>query len=138
LKEASRERPQWMRSTESADGARDWNRRGQTGRAAGKTIGAGTALVAAGGAMLESQAPYRDEMAGADRNSGNAIERQGVGPVPTPTLPPGAGALQSADRGEYRAPTTGEAIKERDLLTPRFVAERAASLMAACTDRSLS
>ena len=104
-----------MPSIEKMDGEADW--------LVGKTILAGITFLPADGETVKSQGQYHGKIVRADRKSGIAIECEGVWSGKTMTLPPVISAFRPADPGEYRLRSTGEVIKDPDVLTTWSITE---------------
>jgi hypothetical protein len=111
-----------MPSVENIDGPPEWDQ-SEADWLVGKTILVGITRVAADRATIKSQGQYHGKIVRADRSSGIVIECDGVWSGTTVTLPPHTGAIHPADPGEYRLRSTGEVIKNPDVLTTWSITE---------------
>jgi hypothetical protein len=110
------ERLPWMPSFDEAGGSPKWDQ-SEADELIGKVAIVGVTNSASDGTTVKSQAQYHGKIVRADRNSGIVVECEGVWSGKTMTLPPHTGAFRPAAPGEYRLRSTGEIIKNPDVLT---------------------
>ncbi len=116
------ERLPWMPSFDEAKGPPKWDQ-SEADWLIGKVAIVGVTNLASDGTTVKSQAQYHGKIVRADCNAGIVIECEGVWSGKTMTLPPMTGAFHPADSGEYRLRSTGEIIKDPDVLTTRSITE---------------
>ena len=110
----SAERPPWMPPAETADGEPIWNQEGDL--LVGQYVLVGLTYLAADGKTVTSQVQCHGKITKADER-GIAIACEGTTwRGQTATLPPDLRAFRAASPGEYRLRSTGEVVKDPDLL----------------------
>jgi hypothetical protein len=112
-----------MPSAEEKDGPPEWDQ-SEADWLVGKTILVGIVFVAADGTTVKSQGRYHGKIVRAECNHGIVIACEGVWSGRTMTLPPYISAFHPADPGEYRLRSTGEVVKNPDVLTTWSITER--------------
>jgi hypothetical protein len=110
-----------MPSIEDMDGPPEWDQ-SEADWLVGKTILVGITFLAADGTTVKSQGQYHGRIVRAERNYGIVIECEGAWSGQTMTLPH-ISAFHPADPGEYRLRSTGEVIKNPDVLTTWSITE---------------
>jgi hypothetical protein len=96
-------------------------------RLIGKIVLVGITRRASDGTTIKSHGQYHGKIVRADRGAGIAIECEGIWSGETITLPPMTGAFHPVNSGEYRLRSTGEIIKDPDVLTTWSIIEPAKS-----------
>jgi hypothetical protein len=89
----------------------------------GKTVLVGITCVASDGATVTSQSQYYGKIIAAERNKGISIACEGQWSGQTELLPPDLRAFEPANPGEYRLRSTGEVVKDPDILSTWTVNE---------------
>jgi hypothetical protein len=125
-----------MPAIEKMDGPPEWDQ-SEADWLIGKTVLIGITNLESDGATIQSQGQYYGKIVRADRGFGIVIECEGVWAGETITLPPDTSAFHPADPGEYRLRSTGEIIKDPDVLTTWSITAPARSVMAERMHRSL-
>jgi len=105
----------WMPSPDDGDGRPPWDQE-DADWIVGKTVLVGLTYLAPDGETVTSHVQYHGRIISADRENGIAIERGGVWAGKTMTLPPMTQVFHPADRGEYRLRSTGEVVKDPDIV----------------------
>jgi hypothetical protein len=105
------ERLPWMPSIEKIDGPPQWDQ-SEADWLIGKIALVEITRLASDGATIKSQGQYHGRIVRADRSAGIVIE-----------LPPMTGAFHPANSGEYRLRSTGEIIKDPDVLATWSITE---------------
>jgi hypothetical protein len=116
------ERLPWMPSIEKIDGPPQWDQ-SEADWLIGKIALVGITRLASDGATIRSQGQYHGKIVRADRSAGIVIECEGVWSGKTMTLPPMTGVFHPANSGEYRLRSTGEIIKDPDVLATWSITE---------------
>jgi hypothetical protein len=116
------ERSPWMPSIDKMDGPPEWDQ-SEADWLIRKTTLVGITRLASDGTTIKSQWQYHAKIVRADRSAGIVIECEGVWSGKTMTLPPMTGAFHPANSGEYRLRSTGEIIKDPDVLTTWSIIE---------------
>ena len=116
------ERLPWMPSIEKMDGPPEWDQ-SEADWLIGKTVLVGITRLASDGTTIKSPHQYHGKIVRADRSAGIVMECEGVSSGKTITLPPVTSAFHPANAGEYRLRSTGEIIKDPDVLTTWSVTE---------------
>jgi hypothetical protein len=120
------ERLPWMPSIEKMDGPPEWDQ-SEADWLIGKIALVEITRFASDGATIKSQGQYYGKIVRAHRSAGIVIECEGIWSGKTMTLPPMAGAFQPANSGEYRLRSTGEIVKDPDVLATWSITEPAKS-----------
>jgi hypothetical protein len=76
----------------------------------------GITYLAPDGETVTSQIQYHGRIIGADRSSGIKIECEGTRAGETINLPPHLQVFQAANPGSYKLRSTGETVKDPDVL----------------------
>jgi len=123
MADESNARPPWMPpdDSDSAEGPPPWDQE-QGDSFLGQYILVGITYLASDGKTVTSQAQYHGRVTKADKD-GVAIALEGTRRGETATLPPDLRAFRAARPGEYRLRSTGEVIKDPDLLTTWTITE---------------
>jgi hypothetical protein len=111
---------------EKIDGPPEWDQ-SEADWLIGKTVLAGITRLASDGTTIKSHQQYHGKIVRADRSAGIVMECEGVWSGKTITLPPMTSNYHPANSGEYRLRSTGEIIKDPDVLTTWSVTEPAKS-----------
>ena len=104
-----------MPSAEVADGPPIWDQ-DEADWLVGKYTLVGVTYLAPDGETVTSQAQYHGKIVSADSKSGFKIECEGEWAGKTLGLPPLLGAFQLASPGEYKLRSTGETVKDPEVL----------------------
>lgn len=104
-----------MPPDEPADGPPEWNQ-DDADWLIGKYVLVGMTYLEADGETVTSQVQCHGRIVSADRENGFKIECEGKGAGRTMGLPPTLGAFHVADKGEYSLRSTGEIVKDPDML----------------------
>lgn len=117
------ERPPWMPPSESPDDGRPvWNQ-DEADLLVGQYVLVGITYTASDGITVKSQVQCHGRITKADEQ-GVAIACEGkTWGGQTATLPPDLRAMSAAAPGEYRLRSTGETVKDPDLLMTWTVTE---------------
>ena len=110
------ERPPWMPSIDEMEGPPRWDQ-SEADWLVGKTVLIGITLLAADDTTVKSKQQYHGKIVRVDRSRGIVIECEGAWSGKTLELPPDLRAFRPAGPGEYRLRSTGEIIKDPDVLT---------------------
>jgi hypothetical protein len=116
------ERLPWMPSIAKMDGPPEWDQ-SEADWLIGKIVLVGITRRASDGTTIKSHGRYHGKIVRADRGAGIAIECEGIWSGKTITLPPMTGAFHPANSGEYCLRSTGEIIKDPDVLTTWSITE---------------
>jgi hypothetical protein len=116
------ERLPWMPSVEKIDDPPEWDQ-SEADWLIGKAALVGITNFASDSTTIKSQGQYHGEIVRADRSEGIVVECEGVWSGKTMTLPPMPSAFHPADPGEYRLRSTGEVIKDPDVLATWSIIE---------------
>ena len=82
----------------------------------GKYVLVGVTYLESDGETVKSQGQYHGRIVSADRTAGIAIECEGKWAGKTMCLPPILEAFHPADPGDYRLRSTGEVVKDPEIL----------------------
>jgi hypothetical protein len=116
------ELPPWMPSTEKMDSPPKWDQ-SEADWLIGKIALVGITRLASDGTTIKSHGQYYGKIVRADRSAGIVIECEGVWSGKTMRLPPMTGVFHPANSGEYRLRSTGEIIKDPDMLATWSITE---------------
>jgi hypothetical protein len=109
------ERPPWMPPADESDGPPPWDQ-DEADWLVGKYALVGITYLAPDGETVTSQGQYHGKIVSADSNDGFRIECEGKWVGKTLGLPPMLSAFQLADPGEYKLRSTGETVKDPEVL----------------------
>jgi hypothetical protein len=83
----------------------------------------GITWVAADGETVKTQGQYHGRIVAADKSDGFKIECEGACAGQTMSLPPDTNVFSPADPGEYKLRSTGEVVKDPDVLASWTIIE---------------
>jgi hypothetical protein len=110
------DRPPGMPSIEEMEGPPRWDQ-SEADWLVGKTVLVGITFQTADGTIVTSKEQYHGKIIRVDRRSGIVVACEGVRSGQSLELPPDLRAFCPAGPGEYRLRSTGEIIKDPDVLT---------------------
>jgi hypothetical protein len=116
------ERPPWMPPEQENDGPQAWDQ-GEADWLIGKYALVGVTWLAADGETVKTQGQYHGRITTADKQNGIKVESEGVHAGQTMGLPPDLRAFSPADPGEYKLRSTGEIVKDPDVLASWTITE---------------
>jgi hypothetical protein len=120
------QRPPWMPASDESDGPPSWDQ-DEADWLIGKCVLVGVTYLASDGVTVSSQGQYHGKIVSADQEKGFAIECEGAWAGRTMGLPPVLSAFRPADPGEYKLRSTGEVVKDPDLLATWSIVEASKS-----------
>jgi len=112
-----------MPPSEESDAPQRWDQE-EADWLIGKYVLIGVTYLASDGVTVTSQGQYHGRITSADQSDGFAIECEGVRAGKTMRLPPDLGAFRLAGPGEYKLRSTGEVVKDPDVLATWSIVER--------------
>src|SRR5262249_50129823 len=101
---------------EEIPGTRKWDQ-DEAEWMVGKYVLVGLTYLASDKKAVTSQQQYHGRITKAEQGAGFTIECEGVSAGKTMVLPPDLRAFRLASRGEYRLRSTGEVVRDPDILT---------------------
>ncbi len=116
------ERLPWMPPPDEAGAAPKWDQ-DEADWLLGKHLLVGLTYLAPDNRTVTSKAQYHGRIVSVEQNNGIVVELEGAWAGKTMTLPPALVAFRPANPGEYRLRSTGEIIKDPDVLTAWSITE---------------
>lgn len=116
------QRPPWMPPVDEPQGPPAWDQ-DEADFLVGKYALVGVTYLASDGQTVTSQGQYHGRIVSAEEKVGIKIECEGKWAGQTMGLPPDLRAFQLAGPGEYKLRSTGEVVKNPDVLATWSVTE---------------
>jgi hypothetical protein len=111
---------------DDSDGARHWDQ-DKADSLVGKYVLVGLTYLASDGKTVKSQEQYHGRIVSADKDKGIAVACEGKWAGKTLGLPPALAPFRPADPGEYKLRSTGEVVKDPDVLATWSITEASKS-----------